>query len=181
MSESGRRPTRGNFIIGPLPLHTDPPMNNFQLVGLSNQAFARLFDLSDEELRALGIKRRVADESPGFPCRISLQEAAIGEELLLLPHVHHDVDSPYRASGPIFIRRGAQQAVLPPGEVPEVVTRRLMSARAYDNQHLMLSADVCEGVHAAATLQRLLADDRVAYIQLHNARQGCFSCQVNRV
>lgn len=181
MSESGRWPAQRSFIIGSLQLPTPCSMSNFQLVGLPDQVFAPLFELSDEELRARGIQRRLADESPGFPCRISLQDAALGEELLLLPHVHHDVDSPYRASGPIFVRRGARQALLPPGEVPEVVTRRLISARAYDKQHLMVTGEVCEGVQVAATLQRLLADERVAYIQLHNARQGCFSCHVNRV
>ena len=71
--------------------------------------FAALFGASDTELARQDIVRRTADRSPGFPCRVSLEDARKGEELLLLPWRHHAVDSPYQASGPIYVRRGARQ------------------------------------------------------------------------
>ena len=80
-------------------------MSSFQINGLSHEQFAKFFDLTNEQLSAVGAMRCVADESPGFPCRISLEDAAVGDELLLLPYAHHPVASPYRASGPIFVRR----------------------------------------------------------------------------
>lgn len=148
----------------------------FQLVGLDAAPFEPLFDLSDDELRARGARRCVAGADHGFPCRIGLADARSGDELLLLPWMHQDALSPYRASGPIYVRRGARQRRLAPGEVPPYVTSRLMSLRAYDAEHLIVDAAVCEGTDAGTQLQRLLEDERVRYVHLHNARRGCYSC-----
>lgn len=76
----------------------------------------------------------------------------------------------------MFVRRDAERAVLRPGEVPPYVTRRLMSLRAYDAAHAMVDAEVCEGVDVARQLERMFADPGVAYVHLHNARRGCYSC-----
>jgi hypothetical protein len=156
-------------------------MARFQLVGLEEAQFAGLFELDEAQLAQRGMRRQVADEAPGFPCRISLEDAAIGEELLLLSYAHQPADSPYRASGPIFVRRGARRARLAPGMVPDYVTGRLMSLRAYDSAHLMIAAEVCEGEAAGARLDALFAEASVAYVHLHNARRGCFSCLAQRV
>lgn len=155
-------------------------MSRFQLIALDEDRFSRLFERSDAELAALGALRRKVTEYPGFPCRVSLEDAVVGDEVLLLPHVHHDVDSPYRASGPVFVRRSAQQARPAICEVPEYVTRRRISLRSYDASHMMVAAEVCEGVAVAADLQRLFDDDAIAYIHLHNAGPGCYSCQAVR-
>ena len=159
----------------------EPPVPSFQLSGLSYEPFGPLFTLSDDRLLALGAVRRVADADMGFPCRVSLQDAAVGEELLLLPFEHQPAASPYRASGPIFVRRGARQRRLAAGVVPPYVSQRLMSLRAYDAQHMMVDASVCEGVVVAQELQRTFLDMEVAYVHLHNARRGCFSCLASRV
>jgi hypothetical protein len=154
--------------------------SSFQLVGLDHTPFQALFDLSDEQLTQRSIKRCFADESPGFPCRISLEDAQVGEKLLLLPYVHQAADSPYRASGPIFIRRGVQQRKLPVGDVPSYVTNRLMSVRAYDSEHTIVDASVSEGVVVGSELMKYFRRADVAYVHLHNAKRGCFSCQVIR-
>ena len=153
----------------------------FRIIGLDPQPFDALFALPDAELQARGILRRRADAEFGYPCRVSLSDALIGEELLLLPWRHHDVASPYQASGPIYVRRGARPAALAPGEVPEYVTRRLVSLRAYDRAGLLLGADVVEGVEAGSRLSRLFEDERVDYVHLHNARPGCYSCAAVRL
>ena len=151
-------------------------MRSFQLLGLPEAPFRPLFDLPDAELARRGARRVVADDRPGFPCRVSLEDAALGEELLLLPYEHQPAASPYRASGPIFVRRGAAQRRLAVGEGPEYVARRLMSLRAYAGDDMMIAAEVCEGTQAAEALQRLFADERARYVHLHNAKRGCFSC-----
>lgn len=156
-------------------------MSRFQLTGISYPQFAPLFELSDEQLSARGAMRYVATANFGFPCRVSLQDAAVGEELLLLPYEHQPAASPYRASGPIFVRRNAIEARLPAGAVPPYVTQRLMSLRAYDAKHLMIDATVCDGAAVAGELERLFANDDVAYVHLHNAKRGCFSCTAHRV
>jgi hypothetical protein len=153
---------------------------SFQITGLPHDLFAPWFELSDQALAARGAVRRVADVNPGYPCRVSLEDAEIGEEVLLLPFEHHRADSPYRSAGPIFVRRGATQQRLAPSTLPLVVTRRLISVRAYDAAGMMVDAGVHKGIDLHPVVERLLADDKVAYLQLHNAKPGCFSCQVDR-
>ena len=154
--------------------------SRFQLVGIDHEPFQSLFELSDEELSALSAKKCIAEESPGYPCRISLEDAQPGEVLLLLPYLHQPAASPYRSSGPIFVRRGVEQRRLPVGFVPAYVSSRLMSVRAYDAAHMIVDASVCEGTAVASELTKQFGSDDVAYIQLHNAKRGCFSCQAIR-
>lgn len=155
---------------------------SFQLIGIDHRPFEPLFELTDEQLQTQHLARRqVATESPGFPCRVSLEDAEVGEELLLLPYVHQPQATPYRASGPIFVRRGATRRALAPGEVPPSVTRRLISVRAYDAAHTIVAARVCEGPAVADEIAAQFRDPGVAYIHLHNARRGCFACCVVRV
>ena len=70
--------------------------------------------------------------------------------------------------------------MLPPGVVPPYVSRRLISLRAYDRAHMMVGAAVREGADAARELERMFADPAVAYVHLHNAKRGCFSCLAER-
>jgi hypothetical protein len=46
---------------------------------------------------------------------------------------------------------------------------------------MIIDATVCEGPATAGVLQTLFQSKAVAYIHLHNARQGCFSCAAVRV
>ncbi len=112
---------------------------------------------------------------------MSLEEAAAGDELLLLPFEHQPANSPYRASGPIFVRRNVARRALPVDTVTPYVTSRLISVRAYDARHLIVDAAVCEGTQVAGEIRRQFANREVEYIHLHNARRGCFSCRVERV
>jgi len=154
---------------------------SFKLIGLPFEPFAPLFSLDERALSALDARRVVADESPGYPCRVSLVDAQMGEELLLVPFVHQPESSPYRASGPIFVRKGARHRVLAAGVIPDYVALRQISLRAYDAAHLMVDAAVCEGKDTANEILRMFDDSDVAYIHLHNAKRGCFSCRADRV
>lgn len=155
-------------------------MSSYRLIGLDPQPFAALFDLDEAALRARGVRRRVADADHGYPCRISLSDAAVGEELLLLSYEHLSEDSPYRAAGPIYVRRDAQPRTLAVGEVPPYVSTRQISLRGYSARHLMVDAQVCEGTEVAVQIQRMFDDPRIAYLHLHNARPGCYSCRAER-
>src|SRR5262245_47167162 len=105
--------------------------NSFQFVALPSERFAALFDQSDAELRAASVRRMIVDEKPGSPCRVSLADAEVGEAVLLLPFTHHDVASPYRASGPIFVRKGVRTAEPAPNEIPLMFRHRVLSLRGY--------------------------------------------------
>jgi Protein of unknown function (DUF1203) len=154
---------------------------NFRISGLSPDDFAPLFAMDDAELSKRGARRMVADQKPGFPCRVSLEDAQIGEKVLLLPHAHHDVESPYRSSGPIFVRENAEPADLAVNELPPVVWHRLLSVRAYDSAGSMVASDVLEGKQSLEQqIRRMFADPKIAYLHIHNAKAGCYSCRVDR-
>ncbi|WP_369916327.1 DUF1203 domain-containing protein [Xanthomonas sp. NCPPB 3005] len=156
-------------------------MSSFVCVGLPAAPFALLFDLDDAQLHAHGARRVRADQTPGFPCRISLEDAQPGEDLLLLHYLHQPADTPYRAAGPIYVRRHVQTATVAPGQVPDAIRRRLISLRGYDAADMMVAADVHAGETIAAAIVQAFADPQVRYLHLHNARQGCFACRVERV
>jgi hypothetical protein len=153
---------------------------NFRIVGLPLAQFESLFSLDDNELAQKGARRLIVDAKPGFPCRVSLQDAEIGERIILAPFVHHDVESPHRASGAIFVRETAKEIELAPGEIPDVVTSRVMSVRAYNDKGMMVNAAVIPGKELESQIEKFFDDAKVSYLHLHNAGAGCYSCQVER-
>ena len=152
----------------------------FQISALRRDSFEHLFALDDAALAARGARRYVADRKPGFPCRVSLEDAEPGERLILVPFRHQPADSPYQASGPIFVRETARTTSLPADAVPALLRTRLLSVRAYDASHLMIDADTIDGRELESLLGRLFANERVAYAHIHFARPGCFACRVDR-
>jgi len=154
---------------------------DFRIEGLSPDLFQPLFSLDDEALAARGVRRQVADHKPGFPCRVSLEDAEPGEEVLLLNFEHNPADSPYRAAGPIFVRRSAESAFRGrPGEIPAMLRCRLLSVRAYDSAGMMRGAEVCDGKDLEETISKLFEAPSAAYLHVHNAKPGCFACRVDR-
>ena len=152
----------------------------FRLVALPSDTYAPLFALSDQELATRGALRMRADAKPGYPCRVSLVDAAPGAEVILLHHLHHDVRSPYRGGGPIFVRTGAETATPEVGEIPEMLRVRRLSIRAYDGDAMMVAAEVVEGDEVEPAIERLFERDDVEYLHLHNAGGGCYNCRVER-
>lgn len=150
--------------------------------GLDPAPFALLFALSDEELAQRGIRRVFASENPGinYPCRVSLDYPAAGEELLLLNYRHLDKPgSPYRAEGPVFVRRAARRYARS-GIYPPIAMQRMMSLRAYDTEGMMLEADVAEKDGLKAQVAEWLARPEIAHVDVHSMRRGCFFCRIER-
>ncbi len=152
----------------------------FRVSGLDRDEFVSLFGLSDAQLRERDIVRRVADKRPGFPCRVSLQDAQPGETLLLLNYEHLAVASPYRARHAIYVRENAQTATPAANEVPDVLRTRLLSLRAYDRAGMMVEADVVDGSDVESVIERVLAEPNVEFIHVHNAKPGCFAARIDR-
>ena len=152
---------------------------SFRILGLSPDQFRPLFALPDAELDQLGARRVIADDR-GMPCRVSMAHAEVGEELLLLNFEHQPANTPYRATHAIYVRRIAQQAFEAVDFVPEVLVSRLLSVRAFDAQHMMIDAEVCDGMQAAEVFERFLANPQTSYLHVHNARRGCYAARVER-
>lgn len=152
----------------------------FRISGLPLNQFSPLFALSNEELARRGAIRKIADERPGFPCRVSLQDAAVGESLILLNYEHLPVASPYRSGHAIYVREAAQETKLAVDEVPELLRIRLLSLRAFDRDGMMRAADVVHGSAVEPVIEQMLADPKVEYLHVHNAKPGCYAARVER-
>ena len=155
-------------------------MNNFQIKALPYNQFAHLFSANAEELKNIGALKMMADGFPGFPCRVSLQDAPVGEEVILLPFKHNKTTSPYQAMGPIFIRQDAIATTLGINEIPTMLMHRLLSLRSYNKEGMMIQAIVIEGKMTSETLQNLFTNKEIAYVHIHNAKPGCYNCLAKR-
>lgn len=151
----------------------------YVITGLAPAPFADLFALSDSDLAQHGVLRVTATASPGFPCRVSLEDAVIGETMLLLHHVSHDVPSPYRSAYAIYVRDAAAAAeyrdCLPP-----VMQRRPLGLRGFDSAAMLRDARLAAPGEADAAILSLLDNPAIAYIHAHNAAHGCFIAQIDR-
>ena len=154
---------------------------SFRIHALPFAPFRPLLDLDDDALAAMGARRMIADAPHSAPCRVSLVDAEPGERLLLVNHRHLDAPaSPYRGEGPIFVRETAVEAAPAIGEVPDMLGRRLLSARVYDADWMMTDADVVEGRELAPRLEAWFSDPAASAIHLHTARRGCFMALARR-
>ena len=153
---------------------------SFRITGLSPRPFRHLFGLPDEELARHRAKRYVADEKPGYPDRIELRDAEPGETLILLNYVHQSADNPYHASHAIFVLESAEAAYDRINEIPEAMRVRHLSLRAFDAAHLMVDADLADGREIDGVIERFFADPRVAYLQAHYAKRGCYAARIDR-
>ncbi len=153
---------------------------SFQIQALPSAQFEPLFALSDSELTKARAARMTVDSNPGYPCRVSLADAEIGETVILVNFEHQSADSPFKAAHAIFVRENAEQAFPDIGMVPELFESRLISIRAFDGKHYMVDADVVDGSRLSESIPTILQDTSVAYLHLHNAKPGCFAARVTR-
>jgi len=153
---------------------------DFRISGLEAGEFTHLFGLSDAALARHRARRYACDGKPGFPCRVSLEDAEPGESVLLVNYEHLPVDSPYRASHAIYVRERIQPAFAAVNEVPPALRTRLLSVRALDAKGMMLDADIAEGRDLAPLVARLFANEATAYLHAHFARRGCFAARIDR-
>lgn len=153
---------------------------NYRITGLSPEPFRHLFGLSDEALARHNARRYVADENSGFPDRVEIRDAEPGESVLLVNYMHQPAETPYRASHAVFIRESAATTYDRIGEIPPALKSRLISLRAFDADHMIVAADVAEGVALEPLIERLLADPKAAYLQAHFAKYGCYAARIER-
>ena len=158
------------------------PSYSFQVSGIPAYVVDELRELRDDELTKYKAVRVVADAKPGFPCRVSLQDAEVGEGVLLFNFEHLAGDSPYRSVGPIFVRESATETYSRTNELPEVlrVPGRLFSVRAYDDEDMLVTAEVVASGEVEQLIQRKFSENKIVYLHVHNARPGCYSCRIDR-
>lgn len=135
-----------------------------------------------EELRTAGAggRRYIADAKPGYPCRQCLQDAEIGEALVLVAYDPFTSDSPYRSRSPIFLHDRACTSPTGAADLPHQLTGRRLSVRAFDRDAMMLDAAIIDGIDLDDQLRRFFDNDATSEIHIHNAARGCWATSVTR-
>jgi Protein of unknown function (DUF1203) len=154
---------------------------NFRITGLDPAPFLALESIPPDELKSRGVVSYICDTTPGYPCRVTLEDAAPGETVYLLSHPIIDPPSPYQSRSPIFVRAGASAAFNAVNVIPPAIRhRRMVAARALNAESMILDAEVTTGESIEEVIDRMLADGHVRHIDLHTANRGCFLCRVHR-
>ncbi len=153
---------------------------SYRITGLDREPFASYFDMDDAALAEHRAVRVTAGADMGWPCRISLEDAKAGEELILLHHVSHDVATPYRSAYAIYLRRSARVTAEYVDETPPVFEGRPIALRAFDSEGMLSGAALALPGQADAKIRELFESRDIAYIHAHNAAHGCFSAKVVR-
>jgi hypothetical protein len=151
----------------------------YRIRGLDPAPYRPLFGLSDEELSNRGVVRMTVTDAT-FPCRVSLTDREIGEKVLLLNYVSHDLANPYRASHAIFVTEGATEPAEYVDEVPPVFEPRVLSLRGFDKDGMMADAMLTQPGQADEGIRKMFANPQIETIHAHNAARGCFSAKIER-
>jgi hypothetical protein len=151
----------------------------YRIAGLDPAQFAPLWAM---EPRTRDSARRAvtADADAGFPCRVTLEDARAGERLVLVHHVHHEVETPYRSAFAIFVREDAAQAAVFEDRCPPCFAGRTLSLRGFDGDGALAEARLAVPGEADAAIRALLSNRKIAYINAHNAAAGCFAARIER-
>lgn len=153
------------FVVSPLPA----------------KSFRPLFGLSDDELTERGVIRQRVARANSSPCRVTLEDAAVGEAVLLMNYEHQPADTPFRSRHAIFVREGAEDRAFGPGEIPPVfASRKFLSLRAFDEAGMMVAADITPTAEVSEAIRRLLEDAQAAYLHAHYAGAGCYAARIDR-
>ena len=153
---------------------------SFQIHALAPAGFEPLFTMSDADLAEISARRMTVDSKPGYPCRVSLADAEVGETVILVNFTHLSADSPYRSAHAIYVREHARQVFPEIDEVPELFHNRTISVRAFDGENNMVDAELVGGARVAESITTMLQNTSVSYLHLHNAQRGCFLARATR-
>lgn len=152
----------------------------YRISGLPMAPFAPLFSLDDAALAERRAVRVTATSNRGFPCRVSLEDAREGEQLILLNHVNHDVATPFRTAYAIYVRAGAQEPEPYVETTPPVFEGRTLSLRGFDPDGMLRDARLAAPGEADGAIRALFGAREIAYIHAHNATFGCFAACIDR-
>lgn len=157
-------------------------MTRFRCVPMDT-ASARRFRATRRDDRGGPIQERVVD-GPGFPCGHCLQLGKPGEVMLLASWELPLPQGAYWTPSPVFLHAKVCEAATLEDALPEAVrVNALVSLRHYDVAGMCLYdlGVVVPGEAVEAALRERLTDARVAYVNIHTARPGCWLARVERL
>ena len=148
--------------------------------GLDPAPFRQFAAMDDAELVRHSAVRVAVDAKPGYPCRITLEDAEPGEAMILLNHCSREGDTPYGARHAIFVGENALRVGEYFDRTPPVFAGRHLSLRAFDLDGMMVDALLAAPGEADDGLRRLFGNERVLEVDVHNAVRGCFAARALR-
>lgn len=89
-------------------------------------------------------------------------------------------ESLYAAPSPIFLHAKRCAPYDQPNQLPDLVLTGERAVRSYDDRHELVDGAVGAGADVEALIDKLLADDRAAYLHIYSATAGCYTCRVDR-
>lgn len=152
----------------------------YRIDGLGREAYAGLVGLGDQQLARRGARRVTADAKPGFPCRVTLEDAEPGESLILFNFVSHDVPNPFRSAYAVYVRERAGEPACYVDEPPPVFRGRALGLRGFDGEGMLRGSLLALPGEADAAIRALFERPGIAAIHAHNAAAGCFAAKIVR-
>ncbi len=150
----------------------------FTVKGLNPEEFKPLFNLPDAELEKRGVIAKTVAAKPGFPCRVTLEDAEPGERVLLFNYESHSAETPYRSAYAIYVRDGADKAAVYDDELPPVFQNRPIALRIFNHDGMLIGADMGLNGELKDKIEAALARPDAAYLHAHNAMHGCFAAEI---
>ena len=126
-------------------------------------------------------ERRVSD-GDGVPCRHCLEDVAAGETYLVVAHRPFDTLQPYAETGPIFLHASECERAPARGERPSILSGPDYIVRGYDSDERIVygTGAVIPTDRVREYADRLLGQERIAFVHIRSARNNCFQCRVER-
>ncbi len=152
----------------------------YRIEGLDRATYSGLLGLTDDKLAACNARRVTAVSKPGFPCRVTLEDAELGESLILFNHVSHDVATPFRSAYAIYVRERAAKPACYVDEPPPVFAGRALGLRGFDAGGMLRGALLALPGEADSKIRALFERPEVETIHAHNAAAGCFAARIVR-
>lgn len=156
-------------------------MRTFRCLPMDTVAATR-FRATRRDDRGGPVIRRIVD-GPGFPCRHCLRLGKPGEAMLLASWDLPKPQGPYWTPSPVFLHAEQCPHAELADALPETVTANaIVSLRHYDSAGMCLYdlGVVVPGDEAEAALRARIADPRIAFVNIHTARPGCWLARVEK-
>lgn len=152
----------------------------YRIDGLRPEDLSDLLGPAEPELAGRGARRVIADSKPGYPCRVTLEDAEPGETLILFNHVSHDVPTPFRSAYAIYVRECAVSPACYVDEPPPVFEGRALGLRGFDSEGMLRGAVLALPGEADSKIRALFERPEIETIHAHNAAAGCFAAKIVR-
>jgi hypothetical protein len=156
-------------------------MSTFRCLPMDTVAATR-FRATGRDDRGGPVIRRIV-EGLGFPCRHCLRLGRPGEAMLLASWDLPKPQGPYWTPSPVFLHAVECPRTELSDALPETVTANaIVSLRHYDVAGMCLYdlGVVVPGEGAEAALRARIGDPRVACVNIHTARPGCWLSRIEK-